>query len=729
MIDFSYFSSCIALKERVLSEPLRDRRLEILEEVVDVHILFHAHEWFEEAFHHLSLDEKIVLLSAIFFDRGALFPRSPIDHNPIFAKHLFIECMSILLEVDRFYESIGGLVGYHVAVITNIYRNQNHLPLNQDAPFIEFMSPPYLDMREKSAEYWHNVYSGVHSLGLITEFHAVGGAGDRLNLIDPTTCEPKPAANLIIFGKSLLEWLFDDIDGREYFSWQVTSKRVTIPVVLMTSLEKKNDIEIESLCIANNWFSRDPETVFRVIQPLAPLVDTDGYLVAKEYFQPALKPGGHGVIWKIAEDFGVYERLQKEKISSILVRQINNPLSGMDGALLALPGQGIREKKVFGFASCPMKEGFHEGLNVLQKRVDGPLIEYSLSNIEYVVFETLKKSDPEIFSGACPANVNLLYADIDAIVKASHNTPFPGLIVNMKNEVDAIDEHGSNSPKKAARLESTMQNISEEFRLMLQDQEGPLVDMLPSFIQLYDRIQILSVTKRAFHSTSDSFHETPISFMYDWVLSTRILLNSFCSTTLPDSRGSITEFLRLGPEFLFTFHPSLGPLWEVIGQKIMRNRIAEGTALHVGLSEIFMADCLIDGTLSMRALLPVQQQIGLNRRPKVYLQNVRIINDARVLPKNCGFVDVIQLIQRGVSQDTGCQIVLEGSAQIWAENITISGPFSLYVPDKMRAVLEQEGEDKVTVIFEPITDSKKNWDYTLSWKSGEKPIYRRCEVS
>lgn len=32
--------------------------------------------------------------------------------------------------------------------------------------------------------------------------------------------------------------------------------------------------------------------------------------------------------------------------------------------------------------------------------------------------------------------------------------------------------------------------------------------------------------------------------------------------------GEVLEYLEQGPGFIFLYHPALGPLWDVIGQKV-----------------------------------------------------------------------------------------------------------------------------------------------------------------
>lgn len=126
-----------------------------------------------------------------------------------------------------------------------------------------------------------------------------------------------------------------------------------------------------------------------------------------------MKPGGHGVIWKLLLDAGVFDWLAAQDRQAAVVRQIrcaawrwlarrqrlkgvrhdalaqhtpslhqtnppvlfspsssrhptrSNPMAGTDTTLLALAGAGFPARRAFGFASCERAVGAAEGMNVL----------------------------------------------------------------------------------------------------------------------------------------------------------------------------------------------------------------------------------------------------------------------------------------------------------------------------------------------------------------------------
>lgn len=43
--------------------------------------------------------------------------------------------------------------------------------------------------------------------------------------------------------------------------------------------------------------------------------------------------------------------------------------------------------------------------------------------------------------------------------------------------------------------------------------------------------------------------------------------------------GSVEEYLGKGPGFIFLYHPALGPLWDVIAQKIRGGALMHGSEL------------------------------------------------------------------------------------------------------------------------------------------------------
>lgn len=148
-----------------------------------------------------------------------------------------------------------------------------------------------------------------------------------------------------------------------------------------------------------------------------------------------MKPGGHGVIWKLMIDEGVFAWLEEQGRAAALVRQISNPLAGTDTTLLALAGEGYPRRRAFGFASCDRVVGASEGVNVLARtrlrRADdgsssssgsgddsgGDRYSLRITNLEYTEFGRLGIADCSVDEDSehsvFPANTNVLYVGLE----------------------------------------------------------------------------------------------------------------------------------------------------------------------------------------------------------------------------------------------------------------------------------------------------------------------------
>ena len=78
---------------------------------------------------------------------------------------------------------------------------------------------------------------------------------------------------------------------------------------MMTSLEKDNHTHILSICEKRNWFGRSKESFRFFCQPSVPTMNREGAWCKKNSAELLMKPGGHGVIWKLARDEKIFEWL------------------------------------------------------------------------------------------------------------------------------------------------------------------------------------------------------------------------------------------------------------------------------------------------------------------------------------------------------------------------------------------------------------------------------------
>jgi len=656
---------------------------------------------------HANDEERLVLLLILALEQA----------DTVFANLEKVEDISaslhklaqFLLHTERFYSDIGGLAGYHEAMLRLfIADDKEQIP--------ELFSPPYFDLKEESQRMWKYSLQATERLGEMGEVFTVGGAGERLGLVNEKTGDPIPVARLVFCGLTLLDGLFRDLEGREYWHYKLCGKRMRVPVVLMTSQEKNNDQLITEMMEKAQWYGRPKESIFKVMQPLAPLATRDGFLACSAPLEIMGKPGGHGVIWKLAADEGVFAALKKKGITSLLVRQINNPLAGLDYGLLSLQGVGLVEGKSFGFAGCPPRPGFAEGLIALVIENSRRGRKAHLSNIEYTKFESVRKQNPALLEegGVCPANTNILFANIEAIEKALSHTPVPGMVVNAKTGVEVVDGE-KKSVKTVARLESTMQNIADAMGDFIE--EDIAHSHLSTFVNLYERGKVMSVTKCPCESAR-AYHESPISAFYDWYCTMYRLLKKECMFDLP-LKQTIENFIAEGPSFLFFFHPALGPLWKVISQKVSGGRVAWGSEIELEIAELHLQDFFVRGSFRLLSDYPTgcRDEDGCIQFtpdvPRAFLRNVCIENQGIVPASLAAHID------RRVSRHSSCTIRLEGASELIAEDIVIRGDFSLTVADGKRARLYQTEDGGVGVFEEELRHP--SWHYSVGWREGEAP--------
>jgi hypothetical protein len=497
-----------------------------------------------------------------------------------------------------------------------------------------------------------------------------------------------------------------DIQAQEYFYFRAFGKQISVPVVIMTSFVKDNNKHITEMGKKANWYGHNPDTIQCIIQDQVPMVAIDGQWVALSPLTLDMRPGGHGVIWKLAEDSGSFQWLRAHGIKECLVRQVNNPLCGLDNNLSAFLGYGTSHHKAFGFASIPSKPGLSEGLNILSIKPDNTA---AISNIEYTQFSTLKSLRPDLFKErACPANTNTLFVNIAAIEKAVRKNPFPGTIVNAKATPEALKN--LSTKKIAARLECSMQNIADEL-------SSP-PDSLSTFLLLQEREKLMSVAKKAF-SPSQSPAETPESCYYDWLNACRRILKDHCGFTLPKEQ-TLEEYLKDGPAFTFSFNPALGPFWEVIGQKVHTGSLAPRSDLTLDLAEISCTNLNVDGCLSIKALDPTgpasknQGTTFSNKVGRALLTNVTV--------RNKGFASrtASDALKKSTKPEEQFEIILEGFSEVVAKDVTITGPLYLFVPDGQRATITATPSGEPDITFELIITP--SWTYTISWTPGTPPV-------
>ena len=650
----------------------------------------------------LSLRDAYLILSVSALGQAELLfnPKHLSDQE--YAERI-TDLIDSLVVVEKFYGEIGGIIGYHLSMIKCLCRPQER-SYGLDAMY---HAPKMIDISERNHQVNEAIYSCIENLADLAELYPVGGAADRLRLYDPMTGQSLPAATLNYCGMTLLERLVRDVQVKEYLYFKFKNKQLTLPIAMMTSTEKNNHERIINLCRDKNFFQRDQQSFFFFCQPCVPTIDQNGHWGLRGALQPLLRPGGHGVIWKLARDSGCFDWLKKQGVQKILVRQINNPVASEDYGLYAFAGLGLKHNRSIGFCSCPRLVQSAEGTNILIEECKGGGFEQTLTNIEYCDFDKYgildEPAEPGQSFSKYPSNTNLLFVDIEAIEQALITSPIPGMLVNLK-KISYQDEFGLYQEKLLARLESMMQNIADSFTEKSSCAYTASAISLPSFITFNTRSKTISTTKK--ERVGPSFLETPEGCFIDMMKNSRELLNQ-CGFLI-DPKQTASDI-----PFSFLYHPALGPFYSIIAQKLRVGRIIEGSELYLSIAELDAERIDIDGSLQIIAeqVMGHANETGLLRYSaqagKCTLKNVSVRNNGINYSKPALFW------KGSVSRLESCYIEIRGDGEFVAEDLCFIGPYHIVVEAGTRVIARQV-EDRICFDVEPIKEASWSWDYAFN---------------
>lgn len=573
-----------------------------------------------------------------------------------------------LVSVDRFYREMGGIVGYQTEILKLLQGGSEERFIGA-----QFHSPRFLDISKPGKELEEAIQWGLEAIPQMAEIYPLGGAADRLNLIEEETGKELPAAKLPFAGRPLLEQLIRDLEAREHLYFERFGVQVTTPIAIMTSEEKNNDFHVKQLCEKYGYFGRSKDSIRFFTQPLVPTVDRLGQWCIAGPLTPVLKPGGHGVIWKLAKDEGIFDWFESLGRKKCLIRQINNPIAGLDYGLLAFTGIGSKKEMVFGFASAPRLLKSAEGVNVLIEKGE----QIVLSNIEYCDFEKHGIQDAPLIEGEpysrFSSNTNILFADLKRLTDAVRVCPFPGLLINLKKGTYTL-ETGARKVEEMARLESTMQNIADVFVEPKQEK----LETEKTFVTYNLRHKTISTAKKGY-VPGRAILETPESCLYDLMLAHRELLRE-CGFDLPKAR-EIQTYLSEGPEFLFLYHPSLGPLYSDIRQKIQGGRLEMSAEWILEVAHARVRNLNLQGSLQIYAEKPLGQTDSSGKLQfskhsgRVILENVIIEN------RGVSWKASIPYWKMGLKREEEVKIILKGDSEFIARNVHLKGTHTFIVEE------------------------------------------------
>ncbi len=448
------------LKDTLLDTPALKNKLAFLNQDSRIIRFVKSHPILDPFLQKSSTKVQYLFKALIAIGQGHLFEN--LENLPN-AQNLLNDLTKQLEDIEQFYEPIGGIIGYQTTFLELLLAHIN--PPEPDPENLKYYKPVGIDIRSNSPEVLKATRFGIEGLPLIGEIYPVGGAGDRLHLLEESTGRPQPVGHLPLLGKTLITLMLHDIQAREFLYYKLYGKQITTPIAMMTSQEKENHTLIQDSCAELGWFGRPKESFYFFMQPLVPVITEEGQWTVVSPLKLYLKPGGHGALWKLAQDKGVIQWMEKQGRFKVIIRQVNNPAAGIDQGLLVLAGIGIHEKKSMGFASCERRLKSPEGMDILiEKKVDGGF-EYGITNIEYTDFAKNGIEDlPETAGGKYsifPSNTNILFVDLNAALAALKKCPIPGVMINLKTSCPKPLCTDKSEEVKGGRLESMMQNIAD----------------------------------------------------------------------------------------------------------------------------------------------------------------------------------------------------------------------------------------------------------------------------
>ena len=710
---------------------------------------------------NMGSEEAYLVKCVVAVGQEAVLERRESD-DPIHVSNALRALCATLKRVEAFYDMLGGLVGYQFAALELIHEAFGGPPattsrdLGADAdetraavpkratvaaetPAVDMHVPPGPDLREGGGDYARLAASwGLRELPKMAEVYPLGGAGDRLGLEDPETGESLPAALLPYNGRTLIEGLLRDLAAREWLYYKTFGEQLKTPVAIMTSAAKGNHARISSLIREKDFFGRG-ESGFRLFeQPLVPVVTVRGgaWVVDDDKeMSVALKPGGHGAIWKLMHDQGVFTWLSAQKRVGATVRQITNPMAGTDTTIFALSGVGARENKAMGFASCERHLGAAEGVNVLVER--GPdargRFAYGVSNVEYTVLQRHGISDEPVAPGSSearfPANTNVLYIGLEKIQKALESSPrgaFPGMLVNLSKPVTKDGVRGG-------RLETSMQNIAdalEGFSAPGERLPPGRWGELPTFVLYSSRRRITSSAKKKRDVTqppsAQNLAQTPDGSFLDLLRNAADLLDR-CGVARPaHDGGDARTYLDEGPGFIFCADPAIGPLWDVTAQKIRGGALRDRAEVRLEIAELEWRDVEVDGSLLVTATAPLG---GTSPATKTRVFDDTKCGRARlrdVTVRNKGVdwsAPGTQAWSAALTRAESCVFTIHGDGELDARGVVLRGDAKYAVPAGKRLELFAGPGGPADVVerwSDLRADGKPSWQWQYALGEGGK---------
>ena len=240
-----------------------------------------------------------------------------------------------------------------------------------------------------------------------------------------------------------------------------------------------------------------------------------------------------------------------------------------------------------------------------------------------------------------------------------------------------------------ARLESTMQNIAD---VLVEEKSCPAAQKTErTFVTYNRRHKTISTAKKAF-IPGKPVHETPENCFYDLLIASRELLGDHCGFELPPSH-TVEEYLEKGPDFLFLYHPALGPTYSSIKQKLCGGKLSLFSELLLEIAEMHASNLRIQGSLQVLAeqvmghvneagILEYSKKIG-----RCVLENVTVEN------RGVDWKSSQPYWKMELCRHESLKIILKGHSLFSAKNVSFVGNHTFIVEEGMEMHVSQEGKE------------------------------------
>ena len=178
----------------------------------------------------------------------------------------------------------------------------------------------------------------------------------------------------------------------------------------------------------------------------------------------------------------------------------------------------------------------------------------------------------------------------DSLVTAS-SEPFvnntPGTSSSNNGSANVNGTIVSRSGSSTGTISSS--SSSSDGAISSSSSSGALADRLSTFMVYNSRNKVTSSAKKKLQRGSLRIAQTPEGAFYDLHRNGWEVLQRCGMKHLPDV-APVAQYLEQGPSFLFIFHPALGPLWDVVAQKIRGGALEAGSELVLEVAEARLVD-------------------------------------------------------------------------------------------------------------------------------------------